>query len=219
MLRAAISPFKEWKPGMGRDRYRKYPRVQADIKVELTVDADTQKAQASWLGGGGLFLGVSQQLSPGTEISVRFRPAKHLPVISARAVVRYQVPEEGMGIEFTDIEPDHREMILRLIHHRMVEKRNYPRAPLATQVEHAEGTQIGFSKDISAGGMFIELTKPVTVGSRVNLLFHLEDGGEAIKAEAEVLYSVLKLGLGVRFIQVEPADLGRIESYVAKAKG
>jgi hypothetical protein len=51
------------------------------------------------------------------------------------------------------------------------------------------------------------------------LLFHLEDGGEAIKAEADVLYSVLKLGVGVRFHEIEPADLRRIESYVAKAKG
>jgi hypothetical protein len=99
----------------------------------------------------------------------------------------------------------------------MVERRQYPRAPLATQVEHAEGMQIGFSKDISVGGMFIELTKPVPVGSRLNLLFHLDDGGDAVRAEAEVLYSVLKLGVGVRFLALDPAGQGRVEAYVAKA--
>jgi c-di-GMP-binding flagellar brake protein YcgR len=203
---------------MGRKRYRKYPRVEADIPVELESDAGTERTRASMLGGGGLFLGVAQEIPPGTEITVRFRPAKHLPVISARTIVRYVVPEKGVGIEFTEIDPQHREMILRLIHHRMVERRQYPRAPLATQVEHAEGTQIGFSKDISVGGMFIELTKPVPVGSRLNLLFHLDDEADAVRAEAEVLYSVLKLGVGVRFLALNPADQSRIEAYVAQAK-
>lgn len=204
---------------MERDHHRKYPRVQADFSVECTSDAGTQRMRALMLGGGGLFLGMAQHVSPGTEITLRFRPAKHLPLIEARATVRYVIPEEGAGIEFTEIDPQHREMILRLIHHRAGEKRKYPRAPLATQVQYAEGTQIGFSKDISVGGMFIELTKPVPAGTRLNLLFHLDDGGDVVKAEAEVLYSVLKLGAGVCFLDVAPPDLRRIEAYVAKATG
>ena len=183
----------------------------------MTVGEDTHPARASCLGGGGLFLGVMQELPAGTEVAVRFRPARHLPVIRARAVVRYVVPGEGVGIEFTEIEPQHRQKILRLIHHRMTERRQYPRAPLATQVEHAEGTQIGFCKDISAGGMFIEVGEPVPVGSRIQLLFHLDDDGDAIKAEAEVLYAVLKLGVGVRFLALAARDLRRVEAYVAKS--
>lgn len=204
---------------MERSRYRKYPRVPANIAVDFTSEGGTERTRASWLGGGGLFLGTTQEIPPGTEITVRFRPAKHLPVVSARGVVRYRISERGVGIEFTDIDPGHREMILRLIHHRMVERRKYPRAPLATQVEHAEGTQIGFSKDISVGGMFIEVTRPLAVGTRVNVLFHLDDGGDAVKAEAEVLYSVVKLGIGTSFLNLDPAARRRIEAYVAKTSG
>jgi len=202
---------------MERKHHRKYPRVNAKIAVEVTLGEVTEKTNAFTLGGGGLFLGIAQTIPLGTEITVRFRPAKHLPVIAARTRVLYHEPEKGVGIEFTEIDPKHREMILRLILHRMEERRRYPRAPLATQVEYPDGTQIGFSKDISAGGMFIELTTPVPAGSRINLLFHLDDGEDAVKTDAEVLYAVLKLGIGVSFVDLSPSYYRRIEAYVAKA--
>jgi c-di-GMP-binding flagellar brake protein YcgR len=203
---------------MEQDHHRKYPRVPAEIPVEMTSGSSKEKTRATTMGGGGLFLGTAQRIEPGTEMTVRFRPAKHLPVIQARARVCYVAAGEGLGIEFTDIDPKHREKILRLVHRRLEEKRQHPRAPLATQVEYPEGTLIGFSKDISAGGMFIELTKPIPVGTTLNLIFHLEDGGDAVRAEAEVKYSVLKLGVGVRFLKLEAADCKRIESYVAATR-
>ena len=176
---------------MEQDHHRKYPRVAADICVEITADTGKEKAQATIMGGGGLFLGTAQSIAIGTEMTVHFRPAKHLPVMEARARVCYHVPGQGLGIEFVRIDPKHREMILRLVQRRIEEKRQYPRAPLATQVEYSEGSMIGFSKDISVGGMFIEVTKTIPVGTRINVLFHLDDGGDALKTEAEVKYSVL----------------------------
>jgi c-di-GMP-binding flagellar brake protein YcgR len=203
---------------MEQDHHRKYPRVPAEISVEIVSGSNKEKTQATMIGGGGLFLGTAQTIELGTEMTVRFRPAKHLPVIEARARVCYHVPEEGLGIEFTEIDAKQRERILRLVHRRMEEKRQHPRAPLATQVEYPQGTLIGFSKDISVGGMFIELTKSIPVGTRLQVLFHLEDGGDAVKAEAEVMYAVLKLGVGVRFKNVAPPDRKRIEAYVAAVR-
>ncbi len=203
---------------MEQDHHRKYPRVPADIPVEITSESGNEKTQATTIGGGGLFLGTAQAIPTGTEMAVRFRPAKHLPVMEARARVCYIVPGKGLGMEFVKIEPTHREMILRLVHRRMEEKRQFPRAPLATQVEYPEGTLIGFSKDISIGGMFIELTKAIPVSTRLHVLFHLEDGSDAVKTEAEVMYSVLKLGIGVRFRGLDRADRRRIETYVAQTK-
>ncbi len=203
---------------MDQDHHRKYPRVPADIPVEITSESGKEKTQATTLGGGGLFLGTAQTIPVGTEMAVRFRPAKNLPVVEARARVCYSVPEEGLGIEFVKIDPKQREMILRLVHRRMEEKRQFPRAPLATQVEYPAGTLIGFSKDISVGGMFVELTKSIAVGTRLHVLFHLEDGGDAIKTEAEVMYTVLKLGVGVRFRGLDRAARRRIETYIAQLK-
>ena len=202
---------------MERTPIRKYPRIEASFPVECRTGEGTQQVRALTLGGGGLFLGTAQMLAPDTELVIHFRPAKHLPVIEARARVRYQLPDKGIGIEFTEIAPEHRQMILRLIHHRMAEKRRFPRAPLATQVEHVAGTLIGFSKDISLGGMFIETNEPLVVGSKVKLLFHLDDTGAAVPATAEVLYAVLKVGIGVRFLDVSPADQARISAHVSIA--
>ena len=200
---------------MEQDHYRKYPRIPADFPVEIAHESGREKSRATMMGGGGLFLGTLQTVEPGTEFALRFRPAKHLPIVEARARVCYHIPQEGLGIEFTEIDPKHREMILRLIRRRLEEKRQHPRAPLATQVEYPEGTLIGFSKDISVGGMFIELTRGISVGTRLQVLFHLEDGGDAIKTEAEVMYSILKLGVGVRFRHLEASARERIEAFVA----
>ena len=104
-------------------------------------------------------------------------------------------PGDHVKPRWHEIDPKHREMILRLVHRRLEEKRQYPRAPLATQVEYPEGTQIGFSKDISVGGMFVELTRTIPVGTRLQVLFHLEDGGDAIQSEQTLNKSSKKTGV------------------------
>src|SRR5713101_3586087 len=97
---------------------RKYPRKHVYIPVECTSAGGTRRTHAWTLGGGGLFLGFSERIAEGTELAVRF-----------------QIPDQGIGIEFSEIEPEHREMILLQIGQRMAEKRRFPRVPLAVQVE------------------------------------------------------------------------------------
>jgi c-di-GMP-binding flagellar brake protein YcgR len=197
---------------------RRFPRISFNEPVEYTLDDTTQRARALTLGGGGLFLGISEQIPPGTELTVRFRPAKHLPTVEARARVCYQSADEGVGIEFTEIKPEDRQRILRLILHRIPEKRRFPRAPLAVQVEHEAGMLIGFSRDISVGGMFIETKEPPPTGSHLKLRFYLDEGGPIVLATAEVVYAVAKLGIGVHFIEISPADRSRIDVYVTKGE-
>jgi c-di-GMP-binding flagellar brake protein YcgR len=195
---------------------RKFPRVEAAFPVDYEVNETSGKAEAASLGGGGLFVGILHSLSPGTEMKLRFRAAKHLPLIEARAQVRYQVSSRGVGLEFTEIEPSDRDRLLRLIHHRNGDKRRFPRAPLATQVEHESGSFIGFCKDVSVGGMFIETENPLLPGTVLQLRFNLDDG-PICRAAAEVRYEVKRLGVGVCFTSISPDDQMRIESYVAKA--
>ena len=195
---------------------RNYPRKRVFLPVEYSSESGTRETHALTLGGGGLFLGISETIATGTELSVRFRPAQHLPLVEAKAKVCYQVPGQGIGIEFTDIEPGDREMILLQISQRMAEKRIFPRAPLAVQVEHEAGSLIGVSKDISIGGLFIESNKPISTESRLRVRFHLDDGGPIVKATVEIRYVVAQFGVGVHFVEISPEDLSRIEAYVAK---
>jgi c-di-GMP-binding flagellar brake protein YcgR len=203
---------------MKRYSSRKYPRVEVNLPVDYTKEGDTTHARLLTLGGGGLFLGVAEPLALGTELSVRFRPARHLPVVQAKARVRYQLPGQGIGIEFTDISPEHREMVLRLILRRISEQRRFPRIPFATQIEHEGGVFIGFSRDISAGGMFIETKEPISAGSKLKLRFHLDDVGPVVIATGEVRYTVLKLGIGVLFVDLEPDDRRRIDVFVREGE-
>jgi len=185
--------------------------------VEFTLGSETHRERASTLGGGGIFMACQRPPAQGSEITIRFRPAKHLPVVSAKAKICYVVPQQGFAVEFTDISPEHRQILLRLILHKTGgDKRTAPRAPLTAQIECQECTSLAFSRDVSQGGMFIETKKPPAVGVLVNVRFNLDDGGPIVIARAEVLYQVVKLGAGIRFTDISAEDRKRIESYVTR---
>lgn len=196
-------------------RERKYPRMPVDLPVQVESGSGEDRGQALMLGGGGMFIGTSQNLAPGARLTVRFRPAKHLPVMEVKARVCYLVSGQGIGIEFMNIDPENRNYILRLIHHRKSEQRRFPRVPLATQVLYNQGSIIGFSRDISNGGMFIETTQILEPGTRLNLRFHLDPQDPIVKAEADILYGIPKVGIGLQFTEVLPEDYDRIRAFVA----
>jgi c-di-GMP-binding flagellar brake protein YcgR len=197
---------------------RKYPRLDVNLPAEYGTGSapEGKSATVLTLGGGGLFLGLSEAFALGTELSVRFRPARRLPLVETRAKVVYQAPERGIGIEFLEISPEHRQAILRLIHQKMEENRKFPRAPLAVQVQQSGGVSIGFSRDISPGGMFIETAEKFDTNSALGLRFHVDDSGQIVIATAEIRYVVPKLGMGLEFSEISPEDRDRIQAYVNK---
>jgi len=195
---------------------RKYPRISADFPVECTFGEQTFRDRASDVGGGGLFLNLKHPLPLGTELVVRFRAAKHLPVMNAKAKVCYQVPGEGMALELTEISVEHRRKLLQLIHHKTGGRQNLPRAKFAAQIECEQSLSLAFGKDISMDGMFIETSHPLAIGSRLNLRFNLDEDEPILEVVAEVTYEVGRLGMGVQFVSVTAENLRRIESYVAK---
>lgn len=212
---------KDWARELGNRRLlRKYPRLDVELSAEYAAgpSAKAKPATVLTLGGGGLFLGVGESIAPGTEISVSFRPGRRMPVVKSRAKVLYQVPDHGIGLEFLEITPEHRQAILRLIHQKMDENRKFPRAPLAVQVQQPGGMAIGFSRDISIGGMFIETSEKFDANSAVNLRFHVDDSGQIVIATGEIRYIIQKLGMGVEFSDMSPEDRARIEAYVNAGK-
>jgi len=203
-------------PDLTKNESRLYPRVFTVFSVEYTFGGKTVRARASSLGGGGLFL-QGQSLPEGTEISLRFRPARHLPVMQIRGRIRYALPGKGSGVEFVEIRNEDHQMILRLIHSKTANRRKHPRAPLATQIYCQECMSLAFSRDVSRGGMFVDTRDPLPIGSEITIRFHLNDEGPIVVALAEVKYHVTKLGMGVQFLELSTADRKRIDDYVAKA--
>ena len=195
---------------------RTFPRLAVDLPVEIFLPETSLHERATTLGGGGMFLAVTTPLEVGTEVEIRFRPAKHLPVISVKAKVLYQIPEQGAAVEFTQIEPEHRQAVVRLILHRRSHGRKDPRARMVTQIICPELLTLAYSRDVSAGGMFVETRQPLPVGTRLNLRFHIEDDTPIITAEAVVAYEVVSLGMGLRFWWISLEDRQRIADYVQR---
>jgi c-di-GMP-binding flagellar brake protein YcgR len=193
---------------------RRYPRLNVRVAVDYTVGENCFRGVAATLSGGGFFLTSLDGLELGKEILVRFRPARHLRVIQARAVVRYIVAGQGAGVEFTEINPDDRHMLLRLIHQKTGDRRLMRRAPLATQVECDRCMSLAFSRDISLGGMFIETTDPLPVGSPLTVRFNLDHKDKVVTATAHVAYHVEKMGMGIFFSEMDPRDHAAVQAYI-----
>lgn len=197
---------------MPRVDRRKYPRDSTGLNVEYTLNDEVHRTKALSLGAGGLFLEITHDISPGSEFQVHFRAAKHLPVIHARARVRYQLSGKGVGVELTEIKPEDRQKILRLVLRRIEEKREHPRRPFITQVEHGGGTFLGSSSNISAGGMYIETKEDVGEAPEIKLRFNLDDGGPIVIVTGEIRFVLKGSGIGVRFLDLSPADSTRIQA-------
>jgi c-di-GMP-binding flagellar brake protein YcgR len=197
-----------------RIEHRKFPRVPVRFPVDCRVGDKTFRARAAILGGGGIFLELPDAPEPGVEATLRFRPARHLPFIKAKAKVCYHLPGQGVALEFSEIEPEDRHLILRLVEHKKGDRRKFPRVRLATQVECEAAMILTFSRDVSAGGMFVETNTPMPTGSILTLRFNL-DNQTSIVAKGVVTYQVKKFGMGVHFLDLAPEDRKSIEEYVS----
>jgi c-di-GMP-binding flagellar brake protein YcgR len=202
---------------LGRGYPRRYPRVGLRVQVDCTSGPRCFRSIANTLSGGGLFLTPPEGFEAGQEISIRFRPAKHLPIIIAKAKVCYVVADQGAAIEFTEINEADRQKLLRLIHQKTQDRRLLPRAPLATQVECDRCMSLAFSRDVSLGGMFIETANPLPVGSAIIVRFNLGENDRVVRANAKIAYLIERLGMGVVFTEIEAADREAIQQYIQTA--
>lgn len=106
------------------DRLRAQPRVSFLSKVRYGMPGGQQtESRATGIGGGGLFIESLTPLPIGTDIDLEFtlpeRPAQWL---KARGIVVWACPKAdqytfspGMGIRFTKIADETRELVLALV--------------------------------------------------------------------------------------------------------
>ena len=80
---------------------------------------------------------------------------------------------------------------------------------------------IGFTRNISRGGLFIACEDPLNRGTPVELLFSLP-GGRRIEAQAEVSWvrerfacgPEIRPGMGVRFVDLAESDRRAIRTFM-----
>ena len=89
-------------------------------------------------------------------------------------------------------------------------------------IEQSRDNELYFqrSANLSAGGLFLENTIPHPVGTHITLQFTLPGDAAPIKIQGEIVSaaSQSELGMGVKFVDVEPAVQKRIDAFIASRK-
>jgi len=100
------------------------PRISLSIRVRYNTPEGTQfESRAGGIGGGGLFIESFAPLAVGTKLTMEFRlPETQGEWLRAKGVVAWICPRAdqytfspGMGIRFTDIAPETRNLVLSLV--------------------------------------------------------------------------------------------------------
>lgn len=111
------------KPPASREA-RTEPRVTLSFRVKYkTPEGHHFESRAGGIGGGGLFIESQAPLAVGTKLILEFSlPERPTEWLAARGLVAWVCPKAdqytfspGMGVRFTDIDPDIRNRVLELV--------------------------------------------------------------------------------------------------------
>jgi hypothetical protein len=99
------------------------------------------------------------------------------------------------------------------------EQRSSSRVSLFQEIvcDGQRGSISSNAADLSEGGMFVDhASVPFTADEIVTVQFRLAAGDMPIVAEAAVSYVQRGIGMGIRFLNLEPADRERVAAYVSQ---
>jgi molecular chaperone DnaK len=108
------------------DEKRSGPRVGADLRIRLAYGSveDFVERYAANVSRGGIFVRTRDPRPPGSEVMLDVALDSGLQVIRGRGVVRWTTPpsgpgepqrDAGMGIRFTDLTPESRALVDRIV--------------------------------------------------------------------------------------------------------
>ena len=83
-----------------------------------------------------------------------------------------------------------------------IEKRRHKRDDAELEVRCASFglEEIFVSRDVSAGGLFLNTSTPLPPGSHVELTFNVSPEDPAIECSGRVVYSLPGVGMGIQFL-------------------
>lgn len=75
----------------------------------------------------------------------------------------------------------------------------------------------GRTTDLSEGGCYVDTLSPFPAGTCVKACLSKE--GRSFESQARVVYSVVGMGMGLRFEAMEPQQFGVLKSWLAELSG
>jgi uncharacterized protein (TIGR02266 family) len=101
------------------------------------------------------------------------------------------------------------------------ERRGATRIPLEMWVEETTGSERYFRRagNLSRGGLRLEHTIPLPVGTVVNLTFTLPGESTSVEVLAEIVSATPPedLRMGVKFLDIKPEARARIDAFLVRA--
>jgi uncharacterized protein (TIGR02266 family) len=101
------------------------------------------------------------------------------------------------------------------------ERRGEPRIPIEMWVEETTGSERYFRRagNLSRGGLRLEHTIPLPVGTVVNLTFTLPGDKAPVEVSGEIVSAAApeELRMGVKFIDPSPEAKALIDAFLARA--
>lgn len=95
-------------------------------------------------------------------------------------------------------------------------RRSSPRVVLGIPIAYRFGNTIAaaLTLNLSRGGLAIRTTSPLDPGTSVTLRFRLPGSGRDIDLNARVAWTDRRVGMGLQFERLEPADQAAIDEFV-----
>jgi len=95
-------------------------------------------------------------------------------------------------------------------------RRSSPRVVLGIPVAYRFGNTIAgaLTLNISHGGLAIRTTSPLAVDATARVRFRLPGGKSEIDVESRIAWADRRIGMGVQFTKITPADQAHIDNYV-----
>jgi uncharacterized protein (TIGR02266 family) len=95
-------------------------------------------------------------------------------------------------------------------------RRGSPRVTLGIPISYRFGNTIAaaLTLNISKGGLAVRTMSPLQQGSQLRVRFRLPGSKSEIEATSRVAWTDRRIGMGLQFEQVEPADQGAIDEFI-----
>jgi len=95
-------------------------------------------------------------------------------------------------------------------------RRGSPRVVLGIPIQYRFGNTIAaaLTLNLSRGGIAIRTTSPLETGSRIKVRFRMPGSKRDVDAEGRVAWSDRRVGMGVQFETVDPANQTIIDNFV-----
>ena len=95
-------------------------------------------------------------------------------------------------------------------------RRGSPRVVLGIPIQYRFGNTIAaaLTLNLSRGGIAIRTTSPLEAGSRIKVRFRMPGSKRDVDAEGRIAWSDRRVGMGIQFETVDPANQTIIDNFV-----